>query len=93
MTYIIIMIKQSLVFLLIVSLGLSITLNCDSYLDLSPQGYKFDVINAVGSYAINITGLPQGLALKGNTLTPISHIDSGQYILGIKATDSNQQTD
>lgn len=44
-------------------------------------------------YRLNVTGLPQGLAVKDNSIVPVSVIESGQYIVGVKAIDSANQTD
>lgn len=89
--HIIMNIQRSLLLLLLVVSITATTINSDSYVDLSPQGYSFTFSGNNGPVQLSITGLPQGLAVQNYTVTPVGPVQPGQYILSIKANDSSGQ--
>lgn len=76
-----------------ISLALSIGIESDSYLNLGNQGYSFSFVNFKAPVVLEVTGLPDGVAVKDFSIIPVGDAAPGQYIVSVKATDATKQKD
>ncbi len=71
----------------------SLTIDCDNYLSIGQQGYQFKVINSQPPVTFTASGLPSGLTFQGNSLIVTGKVTPGQYIIGVKASDTTNKSD
>lgn len=87
------MINRSLVFLLFLAATTALKLTSDSYIELAPQGYTFQVQDGKQPVSISIANMPPGLAIANYTLITVGAVPKGQYILSVKAIDATGSSD
>lgn len=86
------MIKTSFIFFLIVSLAFSLTIDSPTFISLIDGSYSFQVSGGKAPYKFDVSGMPKGIILDNSRLNQQEAVASGQYILGIKATDSSGES-
>ena len=87
------MINRSLVFFLLLAAATAVKLTSDSYIELAPQGYTFQVQDGKLPVSISIANMPPGLAIANYTLLTVGAVPKGQYILSVKASDAAGSSD
>ncbi len=86
-------INRTFLLFLTFSLALSISIDSDSYLNLGTKGYSFSFLNFKAPVVLEVTGLPDGVAVKDFSIVPVGETSPGQYIVSVKATDATKQKD
>ena len=81
------MLKQ-LICLLILSVALSIDIQCNNLLDLGTGQVSLNIVQGIGPFTVNLTNAPSGLAFQNGNLVAVGVVQAGQYVIQIDVADA-----
>lgn len=81
------MLKQ-LICLLILSVALSLDLQCNNLLDLGTGQVSLNIVHGTGPFTVNLSNAPPGLAFQNGNLVAVGVVQAGQYVIQIDVRDA-----